>query len=352
MKKLILTFASIMSEDQIQILKQELSTPKKIVIVPHNNPDGDAVGSVISLHGYLCQLGHQVSMISPNDFPSFLKWLENSDLFINYEKESQRCDALINEADLIFNLDHNALHRTGAMESILKEAKTTFVMIDHHQQPDDFAQFIFSDSSMSSTCEMIYHFLEMMNDTDKINSAMATAMYTGILTDTGSFKYRSTTSTTLRVAANLMDKGADGEAINRKIYDVNTPSRMKLLGVALRNMVILENYRTAYITLSQKELNDNNFKKGDTEGFVNYALSLDGIVFAQIFIENESEAIVKTSLRSKGDFDVNQLARDNWEGGGHKNAAGGKSDLSMTATVKKLISILPAYKNELRDVVI
>ena len=341
-----------MNKDQIQSLKQELSTTKKIVIVPHKSPDGDAVGSVIALYGYLIQLGHQVSMISPNDFPSFLKWMENSDLFLNYEKEKDQSDALIKEADLIFNLDHNAFHRAGAMESILEEVDATFVMIDHHQQPDDFARYTYSDSSMSSTCEMIYHFLEMMNDTDKINQAMAAAMYTGILTDTGSFKYSSTTSTTLRVAANLVDKGANSEAINRKIYDVNTPSRMKLLGVALSNMVILEKYRTAYITLTQKELNDNNFKKGDTEGFVNYALSLDGIVFAQIFIEKESESIIKTSLRSKGDFDVNQMARENWEGGGHKNAAGGKSDLSMTETIKKLISILPAYEKELHEVVI
>jgi phosphoesterase RecJ-like protein len=205
---------------------------------------------------------------------------------------------------------------------------------------------------MSSTCEMVYHFLEMLSDTDKITPAMATAMYTGILTDTGSFKYRSTTSTTLRVAANLVDKGANSEAINRKIYDVNTPSRMKLLGVALNNMVILEKYRTAFITLTQKELDANNFKKGDTEGFVNYALGLDGVVFAQILIEKESESIIKTSLRSKGDFDVNKLARDNWEGGGHKNAAGGKSDLSMIDTVKKLISILPHYEKELHEVVI
>jgi phosphoesterase RecJ-like protein len=341
-----------MNKDQIQNLQQELSTAKKIVIVPHKNPDGDAVGSVIALYGYLIQLGHQVSMISPNDFPSFLKWMENSDLFLNYEKEKEQSDRLIEKADLIFNLDHNAFHRAGDMESILNEVDATFVMIDHHQQPDDFATYTYSDTSMSSTCEMIFHFLEMMNDTDKINPAMAAAMYTGILTDTGSFKYRSTTSTTLRVAANLVDKGANSEAINRKIYDVNTPSRMKLLGVALSNMVILEKYRTAYITLTQKDLNDNNFKKGDTEGFVNYALSLDGIVFAQIFIEKESEAIIKTSLRSKGDFDVNQLARENWEGGGHKNAAGGKSDLSMTETIKKLISILPSYEKELHEVVI
>ena len=341
-----------MNTDQIQSLKQELSTPKKIVIVPHKNPDGDAVGSVIALYGYLIQSGHKVNMISPNDFPTFLKWMEHSDLFLNYEQEEKKADLLIKEADFIFNMDHNAFHRAGHMERILGEGQATYVMIDHHQQPDDFATYTYSDTAMSSTCEMVYHFLEMLSDTDKITPAMATAMYTGILTDTGSFKYRSTTSTTLRVAANLVDKGANSEAINRKIYDVNTPSRMKLLGVALNNMVILEKYRTAFITLTQKELDANNFKKGDTEGFVNYALGLDGVVFAQILIEKESESIIKTSLRSKGDFDVNKLARDNWEGGGHKNAAGGKSDLSMIDTVKKLISILPDYEKELHEVVI
>lgn len=341
-----------MEKDQIQSLKQELSTAKNIVIVPHKNPDGDAVGSVTALYGYLIQLGHQVTMISPNDFPTFLKWMEYSELFLNYEKEEEKANKIIEQADFIFHLDHNAFHRAGNMESILNKVNPTFVMIDHHQQPDDFATYQYSDTSMSSTCEMIYHFLEMMDETNKITPAMATAMYTGILTDTGSFKYRSTTSTTLRVAANLVDKGANAENINRKIYDVNTPSRMKLLGVALNNMTILKEYRTAYITLTQKELDDNDFKKGDTEGFVNYALSLDGIVFAQIFIEKASESIIKTSLRSKADFDVNQLAREHWEGGGHKNAAGGKSDRTMEQTVQKLISILPTYEKELHEVVI
>lgn len=341
-----------MNQDQITKLKKELATVKNIVIVPHKSPDGDAVGSVTALYDYLIQLGHQVSMISPNDFPDFLKWILHSELFINYERDVEKANAIIKNADLIFNLDHNAFHRTGAMESILNEVTATFVLIDHHQQPDDFASYIYSDTSMSSTCQMIYHFIEMMGDVDKINPAMATAMYTGILTDTGSFKYRSTTATTLRVAANLMDKGANAETINRKIYDVNSPSRMKLLGVALNNMVVMEEYRTAYISLTQKELDDNNFKKGDTEGFVNYALSLEGIVFAQIFIENTQECIIKTSLRSKGDFDVNQMAREYWNGGGHQNAAGGKSDLSMAETIQKLISILPNHKKELDEVII
>ncbi len=336
-----------MQDQQIKELKELLSSPKKIVIVPHKSPDGDAVGSITALYGYLKKQDHDVAMISPNDFPDFLSWISYSDHIMNYEETREQSNALIAQADIIFNLDHNALHRTGDMEQPLSQASAAFVMIDHHQQPDDFARFMYSDTSMSSTCEMMYHFLEKMNGLDDLDAAMATSLYTGILTDTGSFKYRSTTATTLRVAAQLVDRGADSESINRKIYDVNTPSRMKLLGVALQNLTVLPQQRTAFITLSQKELDENNFQKGDTEGFVNYALSLKDIVFAQIFIEKKDENIIKTSLRSKGDFDVNQMARAHWNGGGHTNAAGGRSELSMDETKAKLIRILSDYEEAL-----
>ncbi len=338
-----------MEDQQISQLKQLLALPQKIIIVPHKSPDGDAVGSITALYGYLKKLGHEVHMISPNDFPTFLSWLAHSEQIINYEQYREKSDALIAQADLIFNLDHNAFHRTGDMEKPLSQATANFVMIDHHQQPDDFATFMYSDTTMSSTCQMIYHFLEKMDHLSLIDKDMATSMYTGILTDTGSFKYRSTTATTLRVAANLVDLGADSESINRKIYDVNTPSRMKLLGAALSNLTILPQLRTAFITLTQKELDDNNFQKGDTEGFVNYALSLNDVVFAQIFIEKKDEGIIKTSLRSKGDFDVNQMAREHWNGGGHKNAAGGRSELSMEDTKAKLLRILNHYEKALLD---
>lgn len=341
-----------MNKKEIAHLKEELSTPQQIVIVPHKSPDGDAVGSVTALYEYLIQLGHEVQMISPNDFPKFLKWMEHADKFINYEQQKETADDYIKKADLIFTLDHNSLSRTGDMQEILSSVSPTYVMIDHHQQPDTYARFTYSDTSMSSTCEMVYHFLEMMDALGMITPTMASSMYTGILTDTGSFKYRSTTATTLRVAAHLVDKGADSEAINRRIYDVNSPSRLKLLGQALHNLVVLPESRAAYITLSQKELDDNHFKKGDTEGFVNYALSLDDIVMAQIFIENADEKIIKTSLRSKGDFDVNTMAREHWSGGGHVNAAGGKSDLNMEETVSKFISILPHYEEKLLSTVI
>lgn len=341
-----------MNTAQITALKKQLSTPQKIVIVPHRNPDGDAIGSTTALYGYLNQLHHDCTIISPNDFPDFLKWMPFTDDIMIYEKEKSTADALISKADMIFILDQNAFHRAGDMENILTATPSTYIMIDHHQQPDDFATYMYSDTSMSSTCEMIYHFMDMMAHTDLITPDMAASMYTGIITDTGNFKYRSTTSTTLRVAAQLKDKGADSESINRNIYDVNTPSRMKLLGVALNNLQILPEYKTAYITISQKELNDNDFKKGDTEGFVNYGLSLKGIVLALIFIENKDDGIIKMSLRSKGDFDVNLLAREHFNGGGHKNAAGGRSDLDIKATEQKLISILPNYEKALNNTVV
>ncbi|AZQ45214.1 bifunctional oligoribonuclease/PAP phosphatase NrnA [Nonlabens ponticola] len=341
-----------MNEEMIIGVKQLLETPKKIVIVPHKSPDGDAIGSITALYSYLNKLGHETTMISPNDYPKFLSWLDHTDKIINFEKQNSQALTAIDEAQIIFILDHNALHRAGDMEQQLTASDATFVMIDHHQQPDDFARFMYSDTSMSSTCEMVYHFLDQLDALDLIDQGMATSLYTGILTDTGSFKYRSTTSTTLRVAANLVDKGADSEKINRRIYDVNSPSRMKLLGVALSNLIILPEYRAAFITLTQQELDDNNFEKGDTEGFVNYALSLDDIVFAQIFIEKADESMIKTSLRSKGDFDVNKMAREHWNGGGHKNAAGGRSEASMQETVDKLISILPQYESDLKSTII
>lgn len=341
-----------MKSTEINQLKELLQTTKKIVIVPHKGPDGDAIGSTTGLYGYLKILGHDTTIISPNDFPSFLKWMEYSNEIIIYEKEIVHANELLAQADLIFILDHNALNRAGDMEPALAASTATFVMIDHHEQPADFAAFTYSDTSMSSTCQMVYHFLEMMGHTHYLTPQIATALYTGIVTDTGNFKYRSCTSTTLRVAASLVDAGAQGEQINRNLFDNNSESRLRLLAVALSNMVVLPQYRTAYITLSQKELDENGFIKGDTEGFVNYALSLQNIVLAQIFIENKEEGILKISMRSKGTFDVNTMARNYWDGGGHKNAAGGRSTQNFEHTITKFISILQRYEKDLNATVI
>lgn len=337
-----------MNKQDIQDIKQLLSSAKKVVIVPHKNPDGDAMGSSLGLCHYLTKLNHDVQIIAPNDYPDFLKWLPGDSDVMIYESNTEKSESLINEADIIFTLDFNALHRTGNMEAVLASSEAIKIMIDHHQQPDDYATYMYSDVSMCSTCQMVYHFLEMLDAATQINSDIATCLYTGIMTDTGSFRFRSTSSTTHRVIADLIDKGADNAQIHNNIYDTNSYARLQLLGCALNNLKIVPELRTAYISLSQKELNKFDFKKGHTEGFVNYGLSLEGIVFAVIFIEHQQEGIIKISLRSKGDFNVNEFARAHFNGGGHTNASGGRSELSLSKTIEKFIAILPSHKKDLK----
>ncbi len=330
-------------------IKEVLSSSKKIVIVTHKNPDGDAIGSSLALYHYLISIGHEVTVITPNDYPDFLKWVPNENTVLKYDNDVATSTLKIEEADLIFTLDFNHLSRSGNMEGVLKTSNATFIMIDHHQQPDDYATYTYSDSEICSTCQMVYHFIEKLDDIDKITPEIATCIYLGIMTDTGSFRFRSTTSTTHKVISDLIDKGADNTSIHEKVYDANTLSRLQLKGVALKNLKILSEYNTAYITISQKELDQNNFKKGDTEGFVNLGLSINGIKFAVIFIENKGESIIKISFRSKGEFSVNEFSRNHFDGGGHHNAAGGRSYLSLPKTVEKFISILPSYKNVLNQ---
>ncbi len=333
-----------MEQDEINQLKALLSTPKKIVIVPHKNPDGDALGSTLALYQYLKKSGHDAKLIAPNDYPQFLKWLPFEEKVIKFDQQNTLAVKLIEEADLIFTLDFNHLSRTGDMEKVLTDATAAFIMIDHHQQPDDYAEVTYSDVHICSTCQMVYHTLEMLDATGSIDADIATCLYTGIMTDTGSFRFRSTSSLTHRVIAQLIDKGADNAFIHQQIYDANSPKRMQLLGTALSNLKILPEFKAAYITLTQEELDAHNYEKGDTEGFVNYALSLQDTQLALIFIENKQEGIIKISLRSEGDFSVNEMAREHFHGGGHINAAGGRSDRSMTETVDYFISILSQYK--------
>ncbi|MEA1785087.1 bifunctional oligoribonuclease/PAP phosphatase NrnA [Arenibacter sp. GZD96] len=336
-----------MNLEHIKAAKALLSQPQTIVIVPHKNPDGDAIGATLALWHYLKKGGHEVYVIAPNDFPKFLKWMPSSERILNFEKEADHAKKLIEKASVIFTLDFNHLGRIGQMQSLLENATATFVMIDHHQEPADYAHIMYTDVGMSSTCEMVYNFIEFLGDMDTLSAEIANCLFAGILTDTGSFKYKTTTSRTHRVAADLIDKGANNTEIHNRIFDTNTPDRLHLLGCALKNMVILPEYRTAYITLSQTELDAHNFKKGDTEGFVNYGLTLDGIRFAVIFIENSEERIIKISFRSEGDFSVNEFARAHFEGGGHDNAAGGKSNLSLQETTDYFVSLLEKYKAKL-----
>ncbi|MET2985424.1 DHH family phosphoesterase [Aureibaculum conchae] len=334
----------------IQAVKRLLAEPKKIVIVSHRNPDGDAYGSSLALYHYLAKMNHKVSIVSPNDCPDFLKWLPNQDKIIVFDENVDEASTILQDAEIVFTLDFNALHRVGSqMQNILENINPIFIMIDHHEQPDDYAKFTYSDPSIASTCEMIYHFLDKLEALESIDNDIASCIYTGIVTDTGSFKYAATSSVTHLIVAKLMDVGIDHTRIHNRLYDTNSFNRLQLLGTALNNLKVLHKYRTAYITISQKELNSYNFKKGDTEGFVNYGLSVEGVVFAVIFIEDQKQGIIKMSLRSKGDFSVNDFARNHFNGGGHLNAAGGRSEVTLQNTVKQFLEILPTYKNELEN---
>jgi bifunctional oligoribonuclease and PAP phosphatase NrnA len=336
-----------MIDTRILEITAELARSEKIVIVPHKGPDGDAMGSSLGLLHFLKDKGHEAHVITPNDYPHFLKWLPGNDEVIIYEYEKERSDKLIEEAQIVFTLDFNNLSRCGSMQEALIASDAVFVMIDHHQEPSDYANYTYSDSKMSSTCEMVYKFIDKLRANKKITPEIATCLYTGIMTDTGSFRFSSTSSDTHRVIADLIDKGARNDQIHNNIYDTNSENKLQLLGTALQNLRVNKVLRTAYISLSQEELDRHNFQKGDTEGFVNYGLSLDGIIFAVIFIENVNDDLIKMSFRSKGTFDVNKFARAHFEGGGHINAAGGKSNLSLNDTIVKFNEILPQYTEEL-----
>lgn len=338
-----------MNTIELNKLKALLHTPKNIVIVPHKNPDGDAMGSTLGLCRYLLKIGHNATVVAPNDYPNFLKWLPGESDVLKYDMQNEQSVKKINDADLIFTLDFNSLSRVGDMTAALQTAEADFVMIDHHQQPDDYALVTYSDVTICATSQMVYHTLEKLEALEHIDKEIATCLYTGIMTDTGSFRFRSTTATTHRVIASLIEKGANNAYIHQEVYDANSFKRMQLLGTALNNLHVIPQYRTAYITLSQAELDQHNYQKGDTEGFVNYGLSLENVVFAVIFIENEQEGIIKISLRSKGSFSVNDVAREHFEGGGHINASGGKSNRSLKETVDYFISILPQYKSALNE---
>ncbi len=333
-----------MTEKNYTDLDLLLSTPKKIVIIPHRNPDGDAMGSCLGLYHFLKKLNHEVQVISPNEYPDFLSWMPDANTTIAYETNKGIATEILTKADLIFTLDFNALYRVGEMENVLVTLNVPFIMIDHHEKPHDYAQFMYSDILISSTCEMVYNFITKLHKEHLIDTRIATCLYTGMVTDTGSFKYASTTATTHRIAANLIDKGIAASEVHHQLFDNNSTSRLQVLGRGLQNLRLLPEYKTSYISLSQDELNACNYKKGDTEGVVNYGLSIKGIIFTAFFSENREEEIIKISFRSIGDFDVNQFARDHFEGGGHKNAAGGKSTLSLTETIEKFTKIVSEKK--------
>lgn len=329
-----------MNIQDIQAIQLLLSTPKKITIIPHRGPDGDAMGSTLALYHFLIKNNHYPTVISPNEFPDFLAWMPGSETVKIYEKDKEICTNILEESELIFTLDFNALHRVGEMEKVLEKLTATFIMIDHHQWPDNYATYTYSDVAFGSTCEMIYNFISFLDKKQYLDKTIATCIYTGILTDSGSFRFPKTTGTTHRIIAELIDLGVENTLIPNLLFDNSSYNRLQLLGRALQNMKVMMDHKTSYTSLTQEELNSFDYVKGDTEGIVNYGLSIKGIVFTAIFIENKEEGIIKISFRSQGNFDVNQFARDHFQGGGHINAAGGKSEVSMEETLHKFESLV------------
>jgi phosphoesterase RecJ-like protein len=329
-----------MKKEAIASLAELLVAPKKIAIIPHRSPDGDAMGSTLALYHFLLKLDHLPTVIAPNDFPEFLAWMPGSEKVLIYENDRENTTKILQEAEVIFTLDFNALHRTGEMEKVLSPLKAPFVMIDHHQSPENYATCTYSDTQYGSTCEMIYNMISFLDQKHLIDKTIATCLYTGILTDSGSFRFPKTTGTTHRIIADLIDLGVENTKIPILLFDNSSYSSVQLLGRALQNMIVIPEHKTAYITISQKELDAFSYQKGDTEGIVNYGLSIKGIHLAAIFIEHKDENIIKISFRSQGEFDVNQFARNHFSGGGHINAAGGKSYENMENTVSKFKNLL------------
>ena len=331
----------------IAALKELLQSPKEILITTHHKPDADALGSSLGLLGYLKKKGHKVTVVTPSDYPGFLNWMQgNEDVIIYSAQNDQQVKNLINQAEVIFCLDFSALCRINEMGEYIRQAPGKKVLIDHHLEPEDFADIAFSDTSAAATAELVFEVIRDLGDQDLIDVKIGECLYAGIMTDTGSFRHPSTSRNVHLIIAELLHIGVNTSNIHRLIYDSHTESRLRFLGYVLKDkLTVLREYKTAYIAISARELKDYDSKTGDTEGLVNFALSIEGVAFAALIIDR-SEA-VKMSFRSVGDFSVNDFARKNFSGGGHRNAAGGISYLSLEETVQKFVSLLPEYQDQL-----
>jgi phosphoesterase RecJ-like protein len=331
----------------IEALQALLSTPQEIIITTHQRPDADALGSSLGLMLYLQKNGHDVKVITPTDYPNFLKWMKGNEQVVIYgEQTKDLAKDLMNKAGLIFCLDFSALNRIDELGDLVRDASADKVLIDHHLEPEDFAKFRSWDTGAAATAELVYDFIVDMGDELLIDADIAECLYAGILTDTGSFKHPNVTQHVFEVCASLVAKGADSSKVSKLIYDTNSEDRLRLLGYCLsEKLQVLPEYNTAFFVLSAEELKRFNAQAGDTEGLVNYALSMAGIKVAALM--KDSGGMIKMSFRSIGDFSVNEFARKHFNGGGHKNAAGGRSDDSLEDTAKKFENLLIEYKSTL-----
>ena len=332
----------------IHAFREALSRPRRVVITTHHKPDADALGSSLGLAGYLKKKGHQVTVITPTDYPVFLTWMKGNDEVIIFNEGNEfRSATLVADAELIFCLDFSSLARINELGELVRQSTAEKVLIDHHLEPEDFATYSFWDTKAASTAELVFKLIVDLGDRSLIDPEMADALYAGIMTDTGSFKHPGTTANTHEIVAELIRVGANVHRVSKLVYDTNSLERLRFLGFVLsEKLQVLPEYNTAYIAITTEELQRYHSRTGDTEGLVNFALSIQGVVMAALLVDR-SEAI-KISFRSIGEFSVNNFARKHFEGGGHKNAAGGVSYQSLDETVKKFVELLPQYKEQLQ----
>lgn len=336
-----------MALPNIERVKYLLSQKGVVVsIIPHKNPDGDAIGSALALCHHLRSENINARVVSPNNLPKFLNWLPGAGDILIYEEHPKEAELRIKQSQVIFTVDFNVLHRADGLTPFLESSDAHFIMIDHHQNPHSYAEVMYSDPQASSTCQMMFYFIEQLQGGRDISQQIATCLYTGIMTDTGCFCYSNTSAETLEVVAFLVKKGADNTQIYNNIYNSKTYNSLKLLGRALSKFQYLNAYRTAYTTLSLEDLERYTFVKGDTEGFVNYGLTIQEALVSVILIEHKDENTVRLSFRSKGDIDVNHLARTYFDGGGHINAAGGCFVGSLHQAEQYLLEVLPKFFNK------
>ena len=340
------TMEDVLSIKSVEEIKQQLFKQKEVVILVHHNPDGDALGAALAMAMYLRQYGIGSHVISPNDFPDFLKWMPDAGQVLVAEQEPERCKSLIREASFIFCLDFNHASRIKLLQTALEENKGYKALIDHHINPSPMFNFVYSvKEETSSTCELVYHFIAChLHDKEKITKEMAECLYTGIITDTGSFSYNCDNASTYEATSHLIQLNINGEEIHRQVYDTYSENRVRLLGFCLSERLhILPSRSTSFIYLTKEDLERFNFRPGDTEGIVNYGLSMKDIRFTAFFSEKDEN--IRVSFRSKGDFDVDAYARKHFNGGGHKHAAGGESKRNMKDTLAYFQSTLEDYKD-------
>ena len=328
----------------IASLRELLAQPQKIVITTHHKPDGDAMGSSLGLYNYLIQQGHHVQVITPTDYPDFLAWMPGNGEVIIYTDHMAVAAEFVANAELIFCLDFNTLSRINELGELVRASSAVKVMIDHHLDPEDFDDYRHWDINACASAQLVYTFIvNELGNKAMINKYVATCLYTGIMTDSASFRLPNTTSDVHRIAADLIDAGAVNWHIHELVYSNSSESRLRFLGHCLsEKLEVLPEFNTAVISVNKEELEKYDVVTGDTEGVVNYALSITGIRLAAFIVERTDK--VKLSLRSRGEFPANEICKKYFNGGGHRNAAGGTSTNSLNEVIEQFKLILPEYK--------